>query len=129
MLTLTAADRDKIRALLQASTAAKNLMKVSDLEAIISSDRNKLMAAIKAAQAKDNVVRLHSGHVVVYDMLIEGYPMEHLSVSHAQDHPVTESDMVIIAMEFGLGDRASWTMCMPPRPPLIRAFHVMRKIG
>ena len=128
MLKLTENDRSKIRTLLKASTEVKNMMKLDDINSVFSGDPKKLMASMLAAQGRENVVRLHSAHLVVYDILMEGgVPMEHLSVSHPKG-PVVEPDMITIATEFGMGDRATWSMHMPPIPPM-RAYHIMRKIG
>lgn len=127
MLKLSDNDRNQIRALLRSAAISKNMVTQRELLDVLVSPQAAFQAMLKGVQEKNNTVRLHSSHIVVYDILMEGdFPMEHLSISHSKK--VTDEDVLIIAKEFGLGDRSTWTMYMPPRPPM-RAFHIMRTLG
>jgi hypothetical protein len=120
-MTLTEADRVQIRNLLQAATT--RLVSARQIEAVL---RNEPGARDSAIKRLCNVT-LQSRHLVAYDILLEQQmQMEHLSVSHPNG--VTEPDVLVIAAEFGLGDKATWSMYMPPVPPM-RAFHIMRSIA
>ena len=126
MLRLTVGDRDKIRGLLRSSSDVKNLLSNRMLVDIMDAD-DPFMVALADAQKRNVSIHLHSNHIVVYDLMIEGdHPMEHLSISHPK---IDEADALVIATEFGLGDRSTWTMYIPAQPPRIKAFHIMRKLG
>jgi hypothetical protein len=126
-MKLSDADRDKLRELVAGATDAKNLIIEREIDEAFSDVlAGDLAAMLKIAQSKDNFVKLHTAHLVVYDIMIEGnLPMEHLSISHPKKLSI--DDVLAIATEFGLGDRTTWTASMEPVPP-IKAFHIFRVI-
>lgn len=120
-MTLSETDRKKIHELLQASTEAKNMMSMREMDAVLSGD---FLAALNAAKGRNTSVRLHTAHLIVYDIMFEApfpTPMEHLSVSHPK--MLNEADVMTIAAEFGMGDRSTWSMHMT-----IGAYHIFREI-
>jgi hypothetical protein len=121
-MILSETDRTHIRELLRAATCADNLVSISEIDDVLCN----VPGAREAVMEKSNSVRLESQHLVVYGIVSEEpLSMEHLSISHPDK--LIEQDVLTIAVEFGLGDPATWTMHMPPIGRM-RAYHIMRRI-